>query len=377
MVDGSVTDELQYVGSMSCKSCHAEVYQNHLLTPHHLTSQLADSISVKGKFDEGKNIFFYTPELFVAMEKQHHQLYQTLYSGNKKIKSKSFDLVVGSGVRGQTYLTWQDSTLYQLPIGYFTTVDSWANSPGFSNRPIFNRPITARCLECHSTFFKKTLTEKQPDHFSKKNFVLGIECEKCHGPGKQHVDFHQKNAQSKEGKFIVSFKNFSRTQKLDFCRSCHGGKLVAKKPAFSFKAGDNLGDYFKVDSVQASTTLDSHGNQYGMLSLSKCFRQSEMTCTTCHQVHKNQKGNVSEFSVRCMNCHAEGTKSFCAFKKLPTTQLKQNCVQCHMPEKNSNSVRMLVQGNDVPMPAKMHVHQIAVYQEEVVKYINSIPLSNN
>ncbi len=367
-----------YAGSMACKGCHEGVYKSHQLTPHHLTSQLPDSASIKGSFEEGKNVFFYSPERFVVMDKMHNQFFQTLYYRSEKIKSKSFDLVFGSGVRGQAYLTWQDSTLYQLPIGYFTFLSTWANSPGFSNRPIFNRPITSRCLECHSTFFKKTLSEKTPEHFSKKRFLLGIDCEKCHGAGKKHVNFHQQNGQEKDGKFIVSFKNFSRKQQLDFCRSCHGGKLPAKKPAFSFKAGDNLNEYFNVDSVQApSAQLDSHGNQYGMLSQSKCFLQSNMTCVTCHQVHESEKGKVVDFSNRCMTCHTEGNKSFCSFKKLTVSQLKQNCIQCHMPEKNSNSIRMLLQGDDIPTPAKMHVHYITMYQDEVIKYINSIPLSKN
>lgn len=368
-----------YAGSLACKSCHEEVYKNHLLTPHHLTSQLPDSASIKGSFVDEKNVFFYSPELFVVMTKEHNQFFETLYSRNQKVKSKSIDLVVGSGVRGQTYLSWQDSTLYQLPIGYFTFFDTWANSPGFSNRPIFNRPITSRCLECHSTFFKKMLSEKKPEHFSKKNFILGIDCEKCHGPGMNHVNFHQKNGQQKEGKFIVSFKNFSRKQQLDFCRSCHGGKLAATKPAFTFKPGDDLNEYFGVDSVQTSPApLDSHGNQYGMLSQSKCFLKSNMTCLSCHKIHENEKGKVVDFSNRCMTCHVETTKSFCTFKKLTALQLKQNCIQCHMPEKNSNSIRMLLQGESIPTPAKMHVHYItAAYPEEVVNYIKTIPLSKN
>lgn len=371
-------NEAAYVGSTACKSCHEKIYSNQQLTPHHLTSQLADSLSIQGSFHEGKNVFFYSPELFVAMEKNHDHFFQTLYARNEKIKSKAFDLVVGSGVRGQTYLTWQDSSLFQLPIGYFTAVNSWANSPGFSNRPIFNRPITSRCLECHSTYFKKTLSEKAPEHFSKKNFVLGINCEKCHGPGSKHVNFHSANSAVNEGKFIISFKNFSRKQQLDFCRSCHGGKLVATKPAFSFRAGDDLNDYFHADSVVVPGQLDSHGNQYGMLSQSKCFLKSNMTCLTCHSVHENEKGKVVDFSNRCMTCHAEGTKSFCTTKKLAVSRLKQNCIQCHMPEKNSNSVRMLLQGESTPMPAKMHVHYItASYQEEVVNYIKSIPLNKN
>jgi hypothetical protein len=85
-----------------------------------------------------------------------------------------------------------------------------------------------------------------------------------------------------------------------------------------------------------------------------------------------------------MTCHKEGTNSlpvrqagFCTTKKLAVSKLKQNCIQCHMPEQNSNSIRMLLQGEDIPTPARMHAHTIAIYPDEVVKFIKSIPLSKN
>jgi hypothetical protein len=42
-----------------------------------------------------------------------------------------FDMVIGSGVMGQSFLTWRNNKLYQLPITYFTAADQWSNSPGF------------------------------------------------------------------------------------------------------------------------------------------------------------------------------------------------------------------------------------------------------
>src|SRR5258707_14403088 len=116
-IEEQESDESLYAGSMACKGCHEGVYKSHQLTPHHLTSQLPDSASIKGSFEEGKNVFFYSPERFVVMDKEHKQFFQTLYSRNVKIKSKSIDLVVRSGVRAQAYRAWQDSTIYQLPIG--------------------------------------------------------------------------------------------------------------------------------------------------------------------------------------------------------------------------------------------------------------------
>lgn len=102
-----------------------------------------------------------------------------------------FDIVTGSGAKGQSFMSWRGDKLFQLPITYFTTAAQWSNSPGFpSDRVMIDRPITSRCMECHVTFAERISEDgKEPEEFSKTNIIYGVDCEKCHGPAAEHVAF--------------------------------------------------------------------------------------------------------------------------------------------------------------------------------------------
>ena len=367
----SVIKYEQYAGSSTCINCHKDIYNSHIQTAHYLTSQKANEKNIKGSFKDGENRFYFNAATFVAEEKRGDQLFQVEYVNGEEKKFEPFDITVGSGKRGQTYLYWDQNKLFQLPISYFTSVNQWSNSPGFSNRIVFKRPITSRCLECHSTYFEKTSKEGiEPEDFSKKNIVYGVDCERCHGPAAQHVDFHQKNPNEKKGQFIINLNSFTRKQKLESCRVCHGGKIPKTKPSFSFQAGDNLSDYFAIDTIAKDVAdIDVHGNQYGMMIASKCFKMSEMTCGTCHSPHENETGKVTTFSQRCMNCHNEEHNNFCKAKDKVGKNIVKNCIDCHMPELPSKSVMVLLQGESTPTFASMRAHFISVYPDETKKFL--------
>src|ERR1044072_6592225 len=70
--------------------------------------------------------------------------------------AERFDIVIGSGRKGQTYLYWdKNDQLFQLPVSYWTEVASWVNSPGYGDTSIeFSRPAPPRCLACHASSFE-------------------------------------------------------------------------------------------------------------------------------------------------------------------------------------------------------------------------------
>ncbi len=361
----------EYAGSLTCAKCHQKIYDSHIQTAHYLTSQKASEKNIKGSSKDGENKFFYSSNVDVAVEKHNDQFYQVEYKDAVKKMSASIDITVGSGKRGQTFLYWDKNKLFQLPLTYFTPLHQWTNSPGFSNRVIFRRPITSRCLECHSTYFQKTSNEGiEPEDFSKTNIVYGVDCEKCHGPAAQHVDFHEKNPNEKKGQYIINPNLFTRKQQLESCRVCHGGKIAKTKPSFSFQAGDNLSDYFAIDTTAKDVAnIDVHGNQYGMMVASKCFKMSEMTCGTCHNPHENETGKITTFSHHCMSCHNEAHNNFCKAKEMVGKQIIKNCIDCHMPELPSKSVMVLLQGQSIPTFASMRAHFISIYPEETKKFL--------
>ena len=375
-LDATVTTNSyeKFVGSDKCISCHKAIYDTHVHTAHFLTSATASEQNVKGSFDNAKNKFMFSNGRLIAMQKKSDGLYQVAYIKGVEKKSQRFDMVIGSGTKGQSYGTWVQDRLFQLPITYFTSADQWSNSPGYPNKIAFNRPITSRCLECHATYVTKTSAEGiEIEEFDKNRMVLGVDCEKCHGSAEKHVVFQTQNPSEKKGKFIINPALFSRQQSLDMCAVCHGGRLQKTRPSFQFTAGDKLADYFLTDTTTKDVnSIDVHGNQYGLLASSKCFTMSKtLTCNNCHNTHENEKGNTALFSQRCISCHSgkQADAVLCKMTASIGAEINKNCTNCHMPKMKSMAIAVLLQGNNMPTSALIHTHLIKVYPEETKKIL--------
>ncbi len=91
-----------------------------------------------------------------------------------------------------------------------------------------------------------------------------------------------------------------------------------------------------------------------MLKQSRCFRESNMTCLTCHNVHAPQH-NLAEFSQRCLTCHKPDSATF-AKADHPVTK---NCIDCHMPRQETNLIVFDFAGKKVR--PQMRNHWIKVY----------------
>jgi hypothetical protein len=368
----------QFSGSETCARCHKNVSKDYMHNAHYLTSAIATKKNVKGNFTPGKNSFAYSTDRIVRLEKRGDSLYQVYYYKDAERVVRRFDVTVGSGTKGQTYLSWVNKQLIELPVSYFTMVNQWANSPGYPLYPtLFNRPATSRCLECHTTFATvSTPPFQEPEKFDSTKMIYHITCEKCHGTGAKHVAYQTQNPNDTIGRFIVNPAHFSKTLTMDLCNLCHSGRLQKTKPSFEFIAGDTLSDYFKIDTLKQNiSSIDVHGNQYGLLAASKCFKMSKtMTCLTCHDVHKNERDKMEIFSARCISCHTQQHKTI---NGLSDVQLVKNCVDCHMPNQTSMSIAFLLQGETVPTHAIMRTHFIAVYPDATKSFITTLKRKKN
>jgi len=369
-------DAEQFAGSAACASCHKNIYESHIHTPHYLTTRPAQAEYIKGSFEPGNNQFAYDSDIVVMMEKRDSGFYQVgYYKGHPGI-TKKFDIVVGSGSKGQTYITRFKNRMYQLPVSYFTAADRWANSPQYPTHPVlFNRPITSRCLECHTTFAHRiSEPNHKPEDFD-PNIIFGVDCEKCHGPAARHVEFQSQHQKDTLARFILNPGRFTRQQNLDLCALCHGGKIKNIKPSFEFVSGDKLTDYFEMDtSVNDPANIDVHGNQLGLLRSSKCFIKSQtMICTTCHNPHENERGKVEIFSQRCITCHSTGHDLTCKLTASLGPSINLNCIDCHMPKKPSKIITELLPGDTKPTAALVRSHLIAIYPDESAKYRSKSP----
>jgi Cytochrome c554 and c-prime len=383
LVNENVSDEQtefeDYAISLKCAGCHNEIYKNHIKTAHYLSGQPATEEFIKGSFKKGGNTYRYSPSILLAMEKRGSGYYQIAYYKDVEKKAMRFDIVIGSSVMGQSFLTWRKNRLYQLPITYFTAANQWSNSPGFpSEKVLIDRPITSRCLECHTTFAKGISGPAlEPVEFDHNKIIYGIDCQKCHGPAAKHVEYQTLNPQEKNAKYIINPSKLTRLQQLDICALCHGGNIQKTKPSFEFTAGKTLSDYFTIDSLNNDIVIngsgiDVHGNQVGLLKASKCFRMSStMTCNTCHNTHNNERGKKELFSQRCITCHNPTSDKLNTPTHALITAIEKNCIDCHMPAQPSKSIAVFLQGEETPKASLLRTHYIGIYADQSKKYLKA------
>jgi hypothetical protein len=352
-----------YVGDEACRSCHVDEVNSYETTAHHFTSRVADKHSILGNFNEGGNIFKTSnPSLYFRMTADQDGYHQTavdeLAPGKTVELTQRFDLAIGSGRKAQTYLYWKGDDLFELPVSWWIKSAQWINSPGYEDGAVrFDRPIYPRCLECHGTSFESTAPPV--NRFNRSSLVLGITCEKCHGPGQQHVALYSASTPPPHGasKAIVNPASLTRNRQIDTCALCHAGLGKPLAPALSYVPGDNLEKYLQFPAMDADMAVDVHGNQVQLLKGSRCFQGSQMTCSTCHNVHTPQR-DAASYSHYCLDCHK--AKQCGEFAKLGE-QITRNCVDCHMPLKQSQA--LFFNSNQTTLQLPVRDHRIAVYAE--------------
>ncbi len=349
-----------YVGDAACGRCHQKEAQSYAATAHHLTSRKPNKDSLAGKFTPGSNLLKTSnPYLSYSMTSSKDGYFESaveeLAPGKTIAHTERIDLVVGSGRKGQTYLFWKGDTLFELPVSYWTELDSWINSPGYPDgSPHFDKPVVPRCLECHGSRFD--WQAPPANRFNKASLVLGIACEKCHGPGGEHAALYSsKNPPAAgESKAILNPASFSRDRQIDLCTLCHAGVAEALAPPLSFVPGQAIDDYLYIPNSDKDVPVDVHGNQVQLLKKSRCFKSSQMTCATCHDVHERQR-DAAAFSVHCLSCHK--AESCGRYPKLGAA-IASNCVDCHMPLQESELLVSDTSGRK--LKPRVRNHQIAI-----------------
>jgi hypothetical protein len=353
-----------FVGDEACAACHADKVKSFHETAHAKTSSLPTSTSVHGRFSPDANrLDTINSSLFFLMESTDKGFFQTAHmrqSPTEELsRSERIDVVVGSGRKGQTYLFWDGDQLFQLPVSYWTGLDGWVNSPGYVDGSAdFERPILPRCLECHASSFENLPPPE--NRYSRTSLVLGVSCEKCHGPGSEHVArFRSAAPPTSPGAFaIVNPRRLPRGKQLDVCALCHEGAGQLLTPALAFVPGDDLRDHIAFAKLDPKARVDVHASQVQLLERSRCFRSTTtLTCITCHDVHTPQR-DASSFASRCLTCHK--VESCGKFASLGHT-IDTRCIDCHMPLQQTGKIISRVDGQTVrPM---VRNHQIAIYPE--------------
>jgi hypothetical protein len=185
--------------------------------------------------------------------------------------------------------------------------------------------------------------------------VLGISCERCHGPTAEHVEAMTKKD---PGASIFRLATLSRERQIDVCAQCHGGRRFPLTAAFSYLPGEPLDNYYSHDQPNPEATVDVHGNQVALLQRSRCYQSSNnLVCSTCHDVHQRQR-DAAAFSARCLECHRPQS---CGEYRKFKDKIVSGCVDCHMPVQASNLI--MSNSNGKQTRAMVRTHWIKVYDD--------------
>ena len=182
---------------------------------------------------------------------------------------------------------------------------------------------------------------------------LGIDCERCHGPGSIHV------REKRAGRFVDVAREVDYTLvnpaklppdlQMNVCERCHTQAAAVYRegrgPA-DFRPGMRLGDVEQVFWPQGadSTTHFRMEMHPARLRMSACFRGSRepgrglapLTCLTCHDPHVSVRSVGAEvFNAACQACHAPEhpeAAPVCTEAAVVRAGGAGDCVSCHMPK---------------------------------------------
>jgi tetratricopeptide (TPR) repeat protein len=287
-----------------------------------------------------------------------HTAVQSTSAGAKR-SSTRIAWIYGAGDADEVYFGWHGDKLYELPVSWLHPQQQWGIAPRYrySTEDDFSRDATPRCVECHNTWVGHVAgTLNQYQH---EGAILGVTCERCHGPGAEHVAFHEAHPKAKAGTHIVHPGRLARDRLMEVCAQCHSNAIKYRGPAFSYRPGQPLEASFK--TLATKHPEDDHvANQTQYLRQSKCFQRSDtLTCITCHNPHR-PKGPAASAAVdqACLQCHK--TADCGAQSRLPES-VRQDCVSCHMPRGIKINVHFHTEADTFVAPLLRSQHRIAVY----------------
>ncbi|MGB7328654.1 MAG: multiheme c-type cytochrome [Rubripirellula sp.] len=160
-----------------------------------------------------------------------------------------------------------------------------------------------RCVYCHTTTSK---IEKE----QVTQLVASVNCEKCHGPGSEHV--RQARNSRKPPPFSVGHPNWDAESEIQLCGDCH-------------RMPRGMTD----KELREYSDILTRFQPIGMLR-SLCYLESDrqLRCTSCHNPHATIGQSSEADHVRnCVRCHQEGHDEHVVCPESPRT----GCIECHMP----------------------------------------------
>lgn len=326
----TITASAHYVGSQACEKCHAQIYQHWQKTPmanivrdprSHPDAIIPDlATNTVAKFSKDQVAFVYG-----SIWKQRYFT---------KIGDDYFPLPVQWDIGNHKWLPY-----HVPPKG----ADWWASLYPSDN---MQRPTGPTCDGCHSVDYN--IHTKQVAEWN-------VGCERCHGPGSEHVQ-HPTRCN------IVNPAQMDSVAANDTCIQCHSQGRPLTNPIegkyydwpVGYRVGLRLQDYWRLENCTLGQTdfyhfpdCTAHKNRMqGNDFVQSVMYRHQITCSSCHDVHgtDNYAQLIKPANQICQDCHGPTSPNGPHTATLEEhTHHKDGssgsqCVACHMPKIETEGV---------------------------------------
>jgi hypothetical protein len=314
----------EYVGSRTCAPCHPGEYAAHARSGHARTlrpmvrtalAKQLDGITVDDPEEPSVTWHYAFGDGAPSVERREGRTTKRLlidYAFGSGHHATTFATITARTPEGPAMIenrltvfahkTLPDITPGQAPGGNPKGLDSLGRH--------FGPEDTLQCFRCHSTVTS--------DHGSRRldlaTMIPNVGCERCHGPGRSHVEAaHRGAAESALGmQFSGERKPGASDEELRLCGSCH------RLP--------EMGD---PGLIRTDNPVLVRFQPVGLMQ-SACYRSSRgaLTCLTCHDAHARTSTDGAAYEAVCLSCHEGPSQRPCTVS--PAT----GCVGCHMPRRD-------------------------------------------
>jgi predicted CXXCH cytochrome family protein len=318
-----------YVGSAACARCHADLYRRWQQTP--MANVVRDPRQAPHAIIPALSSNHVSPFTVDQVALVYGSLWKQRYF--TKIGDDYFPLPVQWEVANRRW------SKYMVPKG----ADWWEPFYPADNR---QRPTGPTCDGCHSVGY---------DVQTKRVAEWNVGCERCHGPGSEHVAQPTTNN-------IVNPGRMDPVAASDTCIQCHSQGRPLTNPIdgryYDWPVGYNVGlalaDFWRLESHTLGQTnfyYFADGTAHKNRMQGNDFAQSVMyrrgvTCADCHDVHGtgNDAQLVKPAQALCLQCHGPSSPNgpravtIEAHTHHQVDSAGSQCVACHMPAIESEGV---------------------------------------
>lgn len=256
-------------------------------------------------------------------------------------------LVYGSRWK-QRYFARRGDDYYPLPAQWDITNQKWLPyhvadgadwwTP-FYPKENSGRPTGPTCDGCHSVNY--SLDTRQVTEWN-------VGCEKCHGPGSQHVEHPT-------ARNIVNPATLDFVRGNDVCIQCHSQGRPVQTPTHGmyvdwpvgFLPGQRLADSWRLETWQPGKQDfyywqdgSAHKNRMqGNDFVESTMYHRQLRCFDCHQVHSNRNPSnlIATGNALCLGCHTKDNPaglrgSVSSHTHHAAGSPGSQCTACHMPK---------------------------------------------